>query len=53
MSCEISHKFIGSAERHLADLIFVAVYALKQSNPKGIFKQNCQAAFHHHTINSP
>lgn len=25
------------AERNLADLIFVAVYTLKQSNPKGIF----------------
>ena len=36
------------AERNLADLIFVAIYTLEQSYPKGIFKQNCQAAFHHH-----
>ena len=28
------------AERNLADLIFVAVYSIKQSYPKRIFKQN-------------
>ena len=56
MYCDfkLSHKFIGSASVHnLADLIFIAVYTLKQSYPKWIFKQNCQSAFHHHAIGSP